>query len=109
MRCPRCDGTLQTFVLEGTEGKAVVCRSCGFAGVPAAHRHDGEPVESWEQVLARFDEAVLPPAPTERTEGTGDVPTADESDAAIDPDRLEETVPVETTLADGTDEDRTDE
>jgi len=109
MRCPRCDGTLQTFVLEGAEGTAVVCRSCGFAGIPAAHRPDGEPVESWEQVVARFDGTALPPAQTERTERTGEVPTAEESDAAIDPDRLEETVPVEATLGDGVDEETEEE
>lgn len=103
MPCPRCDGHLQTFVLEGTEGKAVVCESCGFTDIPAGHRPEGAQIESWDTAVARFDGASMPPARTERTDQTGEVPTAEESDAAIEPNRLEETIPIAPTLGDGPD------
>jgi len=100
MRCPRCGGTLATFALEGKEKRAMVCETCGFAGIPASHRPEGESVESWDQVVERFDGTSLPPARTDRTDRVGNVPSASDTDAAIDPDRLEETVTVGTSLLD---------
>lgn len=99
MRCPRCEGELVTFAIEATGESAVVCESCGFAGVPASHRPDGEEIESWENAIERFDETVLPPERTCLTD-RGDAVTApvDDSGPALDPERLEESVSVGTSL-----------
>lgn len=53
MDCPRCDGPLATFALDGAE--AVRCEACGYVGVEADHR----PVkrradETWAEAIARF-------------------------------------------------------
>ena len=102
MRCPRCNGTLATFAVEATGRSAVVCESCGFAGIPASHRPERTDGESWERAVAQFDRTALPPERTcrvRRAEGIA-LPTADAS-PAIDPDRLEESVTVATALGDG--------
>jgi hypothetical protein len=101
MRCPRCEGTLETFDLEAAGESAVVCDSCGFAGVPASHRSEDEETESWEQAIARFDETVSPPERTCQT-GRGETvraPTG--ADQSLDPARLEESVSVAVSLRSG--------
>jgi hypothetical protein len=80
MRCPRCEARLVTFAFETNDESAVVCESCGFAGIPASHRTDSEESESWDQVLARFDDAVLPPERTCRTERSERVQTPTDDD-----------------------------
>jgi hypothetical protein len=99
MRCPRCDGSLVTFAVEGTGESAVVCESCGFAGVPASHRTDRIDGESWERAIRRFDETRLPPERTCRTGRAERVtPPGDEGGPDIDPERLEESVSVAASL-----------
>lgn len=99
MRCPRCEGELVTFAIEATGESAIVCESCGFAGVPASHRPEEETIESWESAIERFDETVLPPERTCLTH-RGDTVTApvDDSEPSIDPERLDESVSVATSL-----------
>jgi len=105
MRCPRCEDRLVTFAVAATGESAVVCESCGFAGVPASHHPEEMLIESWDDAIDRFDESVLPAdrtcttdrAPSVSTPGSGGDPT-------IDPERLDESVPVATSLRDGRDE-----
>jgi hypothetical protein len=99
MDCPRCDGRLDTYAVETTGQTAVVCDTCGFAGVAASHRPEESDPESWDHAIRRF----------EQTEGTEDwtvetgraevvsVPT-DDSRPDIDPEALEESVAVATVL-----------
>lgn len=100
MRCPRCAGDLVTFAVEGTAGTAVVCEDCGFADTPASHRPEGSESESWDEAIARFDEAV----PRDRTSQTIRIERAptpssiDETYTSFDPDRLDETVTVAASL-----------
>lgn len=54
MDCPRCGGDLVSYELEGEE--AVVCEGCGYVGVPADHRPEGEEPETWTRALRRFRE-----------------------------------------------------
>lgn len=68
MRCPRCDGDLDTLTAEGTGQSAVVCVSCGFTGISASHHPESAETESWEQALERSNGDGLPPAETGRTE-----------------------------------------
>jgi hypothetical protein len=102
MRCPRCGEELATFAVEGADGSALVCESCGFAGIPASHRPESLDPESWERAVNRFDATVFPPERTCRTVRSEAVdPPTDESDPEIDPARLEETVAVAASLGDG--------
>lgn len=96
MRCPRCEGSLSTFSIEAAGESAVVCESCGFSGIPASHRTEAIEVESWDQVVDRFDETVLPPARTSRARAVST--PRDDSGPSIDPARLEESVSVGTSL-----------
>lgn len=53
MECPRCEGPLTTYALEGA--RAVVCEDCEYVGVPADLRPAGEgEEESWDDALDRF-------------------------------------------------------
>lgn len=102
MRCPRCNGGLTTYTVEASDRSAVVCESCGFAGVPASHRPERTDDESWEQAVEQFDRTALPPERTcriRRTEGVTP-PTAD-TRSAIDLDQFEESVAVATALRGG--------
>jgi hypothetical protein len=99
MDCPRCEERLDTYAVETTGQTAVVCDTCGFAGVAASHRPEESDPESWDHAIRRF----------EQTEGTEDwtvetgraevvsVPT-DDSRPDIDPEALEESVAVATVL-----------
>lgn len=101
MHCPRCEGTLMTFAVEVTGASAVICESCGFAGVPASHRSENGEIESWEKAIERFDETVLPPERTCRTERDDAVqaPIGDSS-RTLDSARLDESVSVAASLRD---------
>lgn len=103
MPCPRCGGDLVTFAIEGASATAVVCETCGYADTPASHRPEGADPESWEEAIARVGDSPRRDrvSRTVRLEGGPKPPTASETDdptdgadAAIDPDRLEETVTV---------------
>lgn len=109
MRCPRCDGTLSTFAVEDGTTTAVVCESCGFAGVPASHRSEDWTAETWEEAIEGFDETVLPPERTCRTgrAKTVSVPGRSE-DSAADGISLDESVSVAVSLHNGTDEEGDD-
>ncbi len=99
MSCPRCGGPLATFTVETTDGSADACESCGFVGVSASHRAEGDETESWDRARERFDETVLPPERTCRTErGESVTAPADGSGSALDATRLEEAVSVGTSL-----------
>lgn len=53
MDCPRCDGPLATFTLDGAE--AVRCEACGYVGVEADHRPvERRADETWAEAIARF-------------------------------------------------------
>lgn len=52
MECPRCDGPVEAYTLEGTT--AVVCQECGYVGVPADHRSVADSSESWDEAIERF-------------------------------------------------------
>lgn len=55
MACPRCDGPLERYAVADGEGRvAVACERCGYVGVPADHRPDRAPSESWDEALHRF-------------------------------------------------------
>jgi hypothetical protein len=110
MSCPRCGETLATFTVEATDGSADVCESCGFVGVAASHHSEADGGESWAQARERFDETVVPAERTCRTE-RGEVVTAPTGDAGpgIDPERLDESVPVGSSLRDGRDEENDDD
>ena len=69
MRCPRCSGPLVTFAVGGADESAVVCESCGFAGVSCR---------------------------TDRAETVS--PPDDEADSNIGAERLEESVSVAASL-----------
>jgi hypothetical protein len=99
MNCPRCDGTLATFAVEATGKSAVVCESCGFAGVAASHEAEGNEVESWDRAIRRFEETGLSPDRTCQTGRTDavSVPT-DDADPEVDPERFEESVAVAAAL-----------
>lgn len=99
MRCPRCEEELVTFSVEATGESAVVCESCGFAGVTASHRPEREEVESWDRAIERFDEKVLPSERTCLTDRSDAViaPVGD-SGPAINPERLDESVSVAMSL-----------
>lgn len=99
MRCPRCGGSLATFAIEEADESAVVCESCGFAGVPASHHSERADEESWERAIERFDEARLPPERTCQTVRAEGVTTPrTDTGPDIDPERLEESVSVATSL-----------
>lgn len=99
MRCPRCDGHLVKFVIETTDHAAVVCESCGFAGVPASHQSDELAVESWDDALERIDRQILSPERTcTTTRADSPVIPTDETDATIEAERLEESVSVAASL-----------
>jgi hypothetical protein len=102
MRCPRCEGELVTFSVEATGESAVVCESCGFAGVTASHRPERDEVESWDRAIKRFDETVVPAERTRVTDRS-DAVTAPVGDSgpAIDPERLDESVSVAMSLRNG--------
>jgi len=99
MNCPRCDGTLVTFAVQATDESAVVCESCGFAGVAASHEAEGNEVESWDRAIRRFEETGLSPDRTCQTGRTDavSVPT-DDADPEVDPERFEESVAVAAAL-----------
>ncbi len=95
MRCPRCDATLVTFVIESADQSAVVCESCGFAGVPTSHHPDELDIESWEQAFARLDQMQWSPeqsCETGRTAAVSLPATSERSD--LDFDELAASVPV---------------
>ena len=54
MDCPRCGGALDRYTCGDHE--AAVCPDCGWAGVPADHRADVRPPETWTEALRRFHE-----------------------------------------------------
>ncbi len=49
-----------TFSLE--DSAALTCEDCGYVGIPADHRPEGEESESWGEALGRFREAGEAPA-----------------------------------------------
>jgi hypothetical protein len=49
-----------TFSLE--DSAALTCEDCGYVGIPADHRPEGEESESWDEALGRFREAGEAPA-----------------------------------------------
>ena len=108
MRCPRCGGPLVTFAVGGADESAVVCESCGFAGVSASHRAELADNESWERAIERFDESRLPPDRTCRTDRAESVsPPDDEADSNIGAERLEESVSVAASLRETDDSEQT--
>lgn len=52
MDCPRCNRSLITYTLD--DRATFVCEACGYVGVPADHRADRTPNETWAEALARF-------------------------------------------------------
>lgn len=92
MRCPRCDGPLSTYSLDDSGDAAVVCESCGFAGVPASHHSDGTAPESWDAALERLDGETLLERSRQTSRGAGvslpDEATGDRT--TIDTDRLKD-------------------
>ncbi|WP_367175206.1 hypothetical protein [Haloarcula rubripromontorii] len=56
MWCPRCDSDLSTYTLATADQTAIVCESCGFAGIPASHHTEATPPESWEFAFSRFNQ-----------------------------------------------------
>lgn len=100
MRCPRCDGTLETFTATMTDSSAVVCESCGFTDISASHRPETSDGESWEQAIEHLDEQRVPPARMVRRGQEVDVTTPAESDSSIDAKRLEDSVLVSPRRAD---------
>lgn len=93
MRCPRCEETLARYSLDEGEGSAVVCESCGFAGVPADHHSEGDSQESWDVALDRLEGAELL-AKTQQIARAGGVSLPDRNDTGrttIDADRVAET------------------
>lgn len=99
MDCPRCGGSLATFAVEATGKSAVVCESCGFAGVAASHEPEESDVESWERAIERFEAAGVPLDRSRRTRRADavSVPT-DDPDSGVDADALEESVTVAAAL-----------
>ncbi|MGQ4557318.1 hypothetical protein ACT3HL_15610 [Halobellus sp. GM3] len=71
MDCPRCGTELTAYALPDTKSVAVVCDRCGFADVPASHRDELPPVESWDHAFERFERVV-----GSIRDGTQDVRTA---------------------------------
>jgi hypothetical protein len=100
MHCPRCGGDLASFTIEEAARTAVACENCGFADTPASHRPDGDDPESWDEAVSRFENAPQRnrTCRTVRLDGAPTPASDNETDAAIDPDRLDETVTVATTL-----------
>lgn len=99
MRCPRCEGELVTFSIDATGESAVVCESCGFAGVTASHRPERKEAESWDRAIERFDKTVLSSERTCLTERDDAVMApVEDSGPAIDPERLDESVSVAMSL-----------
>jgi len=92
MRCPRCDGSLITFSIDEGEDAAVVCESCGFAGVPASHHSDGETPESWDAALDRLDGETLLDRTRQvaRSRGVSIPDRIDDEPTVLDGDRLDE-------------------
>jgi len=105
MRCPRCEGELETLSVEATGKSAFYCGSCGFTGISASHHFEGGDIESWDQAKERFDESGLSER-TVKTDRTGgiSVPT-ENSEPNIDPARLDESVKVVNSLRDRDSED----
>ncbi|MGB9951228.1 hypothetical protein ACOZ4F_02355 [Haloarcula marismortui] len=56
MWCPRCDSDLSTYTLATADQTAIVCESCGFAGISASHHTEATPPESWEFAFTRFNQ-----------------------------------------------------
>lgn len=103
MDCPRCGGPLSTFAVETTDRSAVVCESCGFAGVPASHRSAQQTPESWERAVERFEAAGVS-LEQSRQIGRAEavvVPTAD-PDSRVDAAAFEESVAVASALRERT-------
>lgn len=94
MRCPRCDASLVTFVIQSADQSAVVCESCGFAGVPTSHYPDERDAESWKQALERFDRVLWASEQSCETTRTTAVPLPGTSERSeLDFDELEASVP----------------
>jgi hypothetical protein len=92
MRCPRCDGSLITFSIDEGEDAAVVCESCGFAGVPASHHSDGGTPESWDAALDRLDGETLLERTKQvaRSRGVSIPDRIEDEPTVLDGDRLDE-------------------
>ena len=52
MDCPRCNGTVTHFQLDGRE--SLLCERCGYVGIIATHESTKQPTESWDDVLRRY-------------------------------------------------------
>lgn len=93
MHCPRCEDPLIEYSVEGHADSAVVCESCGYAGVSTDHHSERTPAESWDAALHRFEGGRLldEAQQTARTSGIS-LPDRNETGrTTIDADRLEET------------------
>jgi predicted flap endonuclease-1-like 5' DNA nuclease len=67
MDCKRCSGPLEAYRLGGR--RAAICQRCGWVGVKASLRGEGqrEPPESWDDALGRVTELRIA---TDRDETT---------------------------------------
>lgn len=112
MRCPRCGEELVTYALADSDDAAIVCESCGFADVPASHRSDATPPESWEDAIDRV-ETDDPVAEATRVANDTAISVAETEPTTIDGDRLDEGVSVAASLGTGSnaeaDESQTDD
>jgi|GEM_PF-2211853 len=52
MECPRCNGTVTQFQLDGRQ--SLLCEQCGYVGIIATHESTRQPTESWDDVLQRY-------------------------------------------------------